>query len=471
MARLPLITQRRDIDVRVVYGQNIFELYQQIQNLLQREAPDLANFFAEPIVNAVRGEVTWNTRVSGVPRLAADLSPERWSEINQRLMQHHDALNQLMSKLERAGRGNSTGAEALRGMLMTPDLRQSLFLVGDELVLTQWGCYKYGTDAQSADLFEQIERPRQPVAPPSPTSSEVPPAPQGPTPPSPPSPAPDIPAPTHTSAVPDPLPPTQPGPPERPTPVVEPTTEVVEHSNQLWRWLVLLLLLILLVIGILWKYWQSHDWGFEARLRAEVAELLQQVENKARECGLQPGAPQDGTRPRDAPSPEVPSPEAPVPPVSVTNEEFRERQNENRINPNSKVNVSLAWNDRADLDLFVEQPDRQLVFFKPCESATCGTLDIDANWCPSATSCADLRERPLENISWRGEMQRGRYRVLVRLWSINQPATEIRPIPFTVQVTKDGKSTTYQGVFRSEDMACTDRCTVAPRHITEFTIE
>jgi len=119
----------------------------------------------------------------------------------------------------------------------------------------------------------------------------------------------------------------------------------------------------------------------------------------------------------------------------------------------------------------VEQPDQQMVFFKPCQSATCGTLDVDANWCPSSTSCADLRERPLENISWRGEMQRGRYRVLVRLWSINQPATEIRPIPFTVQVTKDGKSTTYQGVFRSEDMACTDRCTVAPRHITEFTIE
>jgi hypothetical protein len=164
-------------------------------------------------------------------------------------------------------------------------------------------------------------------------------------------------------------------------------------------------------------------------------------------------------------------PEAPVPPVSVTNEEFRERQDENRINPNSKVNVSLAWNDRADLDLLVEQPDRQLVYFKPCDSATCGTLDIDANRCPPSTACADLRERPLENISWRGEMQRGRYRVLISLWSINRPATEIRPIPFTVQVTKDGKSTTYQGVFRSEDMVCTDRCTVAPRHITDFTIE
>jgi len=85
--------------------------------------------------------------------------------------------------------------------------------------------------------------------------------------------------------------------------------------------------------------------------------------------------------------------------------------------------------------------------------------------------CADLSERPLENISWRGEMQRGRYRVLVSLWSINSPLTEARPLSFTVQITKDGKSTTYQGVFRSEDIVCSGRCTVAPRQITEFTIE
>ena len=53
MARLPLITQRRDIDVKVIYGQSIFEFYQQIQNLLQREAPELSNFFAEPIINVI----------------------------------------------------------------------------------------------------------------------------------------------------------------------------------------------------------------------------------------------------------------------------------------------------------------------------------------------------------------------------------------------------------------------------------
>jgi len=471
MARLPLVTHRRDIDVCIIYGQSIFELYQQIQNLLQREAPDLASFFAEPLVNAVRGEVTWNTRASGIPRLAADLSPEQWSQINQRLMRYRESMSQLISKLERASRGNATGPETLRGMLMTPDLRQSLFLVGDELVLTQWGCKKYGSDAQSADLFEQIERPLQPAAPPSHTSAEGPPAPLGLPPLLPPSPPSDIPASTPTSAARDPLPSPQPWPSEPPPPEVEPTTIVVKHPNPLWRWLVLLLLLILLVIGILWKYWQSHDWGSEARLRAEVAELLQQVEKKALGCGLQPSVIQDGTPPRDPASPAAPLSEAPVPPVSVTNEDFRERQNENRINPNSKVNVSLAWNDRADLDLLVKQPDGQLVYFKPCDSATCGTLDIDANRCPPSTACSDLRERPLENISWRGEMQRGRYQVLVGLWSINRPATEIRPVPFTVQVTKDGKSTAYQGEFRSEDMACTDLCYVAPRRITEFTIE
>jgi hypothetical protein len=454
MARLPLITQRRDIDVRVVYGQSIFELYQQIQNLLQREAPGLTNFFAEPIVNAVRGEIAWNTRAIGLPRLAAGLSPEEWQKLSQLLNQKCELVRHIIGTLEKAGLKNSAGTEALRAMLMTPNLKQSLFIVGDDLVLAQWGCYQFGTDARSADLVEQIERQSKFTPPPAQLPTLEPEAPTEPI-------RPPLPPPPEIAVIPlpkvvdEPTPLRNPVPPE-PAPVVAPVQAWPEPRPFFWRWLLLLFLLFLLLTGILWKYRQGHSWGSEAVLRTEIAELWQKVDKKARECGLLPST-SGGS--------------ATAPQASVSNEEFRDRQNENSIKPGSKLNVSLAWSDRADLDLYVKQPDGQFVFFKPCESPNCGTLDVDANMCDPRTPCTNLTERPLENISWRSTMQKGQYLIFVGMFSPNRPVAEIRPVNFSVQVTKDGKPTTYQGVFRREDMNCTDSCSVTRRPIAEFTIE
>jgi len=459
MARLPLITQRRDIDVRVVNGQSIFELYQQIQNLLQRESSDLANFFAEPILNAIRGEISWNTRLVGAPRLAANLSSMEWSHVTQLLNKKMESVGQVLVKLEKAGLGKSAGSEALRGMLITPNLKESLFLIGDELVLTQWGCFEFGTDARSADLFEQIQRQPKITLPASPeldNSIEQPISPEILT-----STPNDVVSPHKSSATPTlsateaPLEKNDPGTSEV-IPVIEHSQVDTEPRSSFWRWLVLLLLLLLLLIGIFWKYWQSDFSTSEAVLRADVSELWRKVDKKARECGLMPSSAGDSSTENQAP---------------VTNEEFRNRQNENHIKPGSKVNVSLAWSDRADLDLYVQQPDGQIVFFKPCTSAGCGTLDVDANRCDPRYPCNNFKERPLENISWSSEMQHGKYTILVGLYSQNRPASDIRTVPFTVQVTKDGKPLTYQGVFRPEEMYCTDICSVKPRRITEFTIE
>lgn len=451
MARLPLITQRREIDVRVVYGQSIFELYQQIQNLLQRESPVLANLFAEPIVNAIRGEIAWNTRVMGVPRLAANLSAEEWTQVSQVLNKKIELVGQVLAKLEKAGLGSSASSEALRGMLMTPNLKESLFLIGDELVLAQWGCYEFGTDARSADLFEQIQRQPKVISP-APSESNT-----ANVPPISPAEIPFSPKDVTFSSSTTEVPPEKQDPSSHESiPIIEHSQVVAEARSRFWRWLVLLLLLILLLIGVFWKYWQTSGSSSEALLRADVANLLSEVDKKARECGLMPSSSGDSSSANQVP---------------VTNEEFKERQNENLIKPGSKVNVSLAWNDRADLDLYVQQPDGQIVYFKPCTSAGCGTLDVDANRCDPRYPCNELKERPLENISWSSNMQRGKYIILVGLYSQNRLVSDIRSVPFTVQVTKDGKPLNYQGVFRREEMNCTDTCSVSPRRITEFTIE
>jgi hypothetical protein len=107
----------------------------------------------------------------------------------------------------------------------------------------------------------------------------------------------------------------------------------------------------------------------------------------------------------------------------------------------------------------------------PCNSVTCGTLDVDANRCDPRLPCVNLKERPLENISWHNQMPKGRYLIFVGMFSSNRPLAETPSVPFTVQVTRNGKATTYQGVFGSSDMTCTNSCSVERRRVAEFTIE
>ena len=82
-----------------------------------------------------------------------------------------------------------------------------------------------------------------------------------------------------------------------------------------------------------------------------------------------------------------------------------------------------------------------------------------------------LTDRPLENITWKNEMPLGKYQVMVGLFSINNQSSNINPIPFTVQITKDGKQEVFQGVIEPQEIKCEERCSSSKKQITEFTIE
>lgn len=453
MAKLPIITHRREIDVRVVYGQNIFELYQQINNLIQRELPALGNLFAEPLVNSVRGEISWTTKASGAIKAGTSLSDAEWLNLGSKLKNDLALILGLIEKLEKAGRSNSAGTEALRCMLVTPDLRSSVFQVGNEVVVTQWGCYEFGSDVRNADVFEQIEaEPKAPSEPQMPSSLTVYPT---------------------TEAVQLEVPPIQPiqvtepilptADPAAPSfgaspgPALEsPTAPEVEKSF-IWRWLLLALLILLLLVGLFAKYWQTGHAGADMKLKAEIAQLTTDLDKKISDCALQ--------------TPSVDPGAAVTPPVS--NSEFSSRQADNQIRTDSSVNVSLAWNDRSDLDLWIVQPDGEVVFHGPCAGDNCGRLDVDANRCDMrGPTCTSLTDRPLENISWPNIMLPGRYIVAVALYSTNRPLSEARPVRFTVQITKNGVISTFEGLVRADEIQCKDNlCGSAPRRITQFNVE
>jgi len=76
------------------------------------------------------------------------------------------------------------------------------------------------------------------------------------------------------------------------------------------------------------------------------------------------------------------------------------------------VRVTLSWNDSADLDLAVTDPNGETVNFDMPGSSSGGQLDVDAN-----SGCGEALTEPAENIIWPENAPAGIYTVEVNLYS------------------------------------------------------
>lgn len=107
------------------------------------------------------------------------------------------------------------------------------------------------------------------------------------------------------------------------------------------------------------------------------------------------------------------------------------------------VAFRLTWSGRADLDLYVKEPNGTLVYFGNRSSSTGGRLDVDSN-----ANCGSVATAPTENIYWpTGRAPRGRYEVWVR--SFNSSSCPDSTTSFTLRILR-GSSTaqTYSGSLR-----------------------
>ena len=421
MQTLPLITKRTLIDVKGINGQPIFSYYQQLVSLLQRDVSDrnLAAFFAEPVVNAMRGEVAWVTKLEGPIRSFHELAPDEKLQVSSQI---NKKCLQVRALAEKTGVNASTssayGAQALLAMLSTPDVLASIFMVGEQLVIAQWGCMPYGEKTGAFDLDKQFSKAFAPGAKVIAAENKALAAAVGAT-----------------------------------------------GANNWWRWLVLGLLTLLLVVGLFHKQWLAvitpgPTLEVENDLRARIAQLWDKIGDKAAACF----PPVARATPAPAPAP------APEPPATVSPAEINRRLESNSVTQGKFVNVSLAWADRADLDLIVVEPSGFKIGTARKNSPSGGNLDIDANYCPNVAGC--VTEAPIENISWNQKPPGGRYEVWVDLYNARQVVQNRRPIPFTVVVSLDGKQSSYEGVFNPSDMVCNTKCEASKDiNVTSFTIK
>ena len=244
MQNLPITTNPQDVSIFQVERKSIFRYFKQFEELFEKEtnSKELGLFLAEPTVNDFNKQISWSTPVEGPIRNMSQLTPEEKTYVAGKIQEYCDQIRIIANKLATT-KSQSTfiTAEILENLLVTRELPEAIFLVGNQVVMTEWGCAPYGRyDRNNFALTKQI-----------------------------------------TKIDPNHLPPPV-------APPVEPEIVEVPPARSLWRWLVILLLTLLLIFGLSLKscsrFNHVDNGAEETSLRAEINSLWLKVKAKAETC-------------------------------------------------------------------------------------------------------------------------------------------------------------------------------------------
>lgn len=109
-----------------------------------------------------------------------------------------------------------------------------------------------------------------------------------------------------------------------------------------------------------------------------------------------------------------------------------------------QLQVSLNWSAPADLDLHLETPEGEDIYYGASTSESGGDLDLDSN------AACDLDRVDNENIAWPegSTPASGAYVIRVDYWSA---CGVTEPVPFVVTLNVRGRVQTFEGTFRPDD--------------------
>lgn len=127
---------------------------------------------------------------------------------------------------------------------------------------------------------------------------------------------------------------------------------------------------------------------------------------------------------------------------NAVSDAIRERVKAAGGNIEGKLRISLSWNTYTDLDLRVNQPDEDSVWYNRRTSKIGGQLDVDANAGGSRTLT------PVENIIYPYEtkLPGGSYPVIVTNFSNRSPQN-----PYTVEIEYGGEIYRFEGETHKTD--------------------
>ncbi|MEU8210654.1 hypothetical protein AB0B85_15830 [Micromonospora sp. NPDC049044] len=135
---------------------------------------------------------------------------------------------------------------------------------------------------------------------------------------------------------------------------------------------------------------------------------------------------------------------------------IRERVKRAGGNVTGKLRVSLSWFNRDDLDLHVYEPNGEHIWYQERRNK----LDVDMN------AGGTLSREPVENVTWRGRIPDGEYRIEVNQYRKRDSAQ----VGFVIETESNGKIEQYRherAVGQKETIEV-GRMTVADEVITAF---
>lgn len=408
-------------------GQPVLQSYEQIDRHLRRALGRAhAELFAEP--NPGPGGIDWYARVDGPVLPLARAEPPVQEAVRARL---GELTGAIAAHAETLGRSAQPGERQMGRMLElaleVPDER-SVWCIGERPVLVSWGFQIDEPDPPTGVLRRMaLIRPKLPPA-----------------------------------AAPVPEPVAKVASPPMPEPPAPPVSEPVERELQtvhrvvaapadpltrfLWAILTLLLvaifILLLLGCGIAVPFTGGRvglgllDYCAAPTAYAGGADPLDLERQRERALKDRLAQLQNRLATADASCKARATPAALPPPAEKPAEEM-DRRLDRAGAMRGAVNVSLAWDSDADLDLYVACPSGGVLSWN--RRTDCGgTLDVDMN------RAAPLSRQPVENAAWaEGATPTGTYTVLVHNYDGRSDGA--RPTKFRLRVVVGGETKTIEG--------------------------
>jgi hypothetical protein len=388
-----LVAQTRNAELHALGtgGQLAVLAWDQVTQYLRRVlSPAHARLFAEPNFDPERGTIDWYTEGTEPPRPLATLDPAARAEVEANLGRLVADIQGQSASLKASARESDRFMGEMLGLALEVPDGDRVYAAGTQPILAGWGHLREGPGAERGQLMRYVRAPAPPMA--------------------------------IVSHVPAPPPP---GPAR-------------------WLWpLIMLLLLLLLLLGLGWWYrpviaaWLEPQ-GPACRLSDRDLLLMTRLdEERARETGLRDELAnimgEVGRKrvacPAPPPPPPPPRAEAPKTPPTPPPSDDRKRVEE-RGGKTGKLQVTLAWDDRNDLDLYIVCPSGEEINWRAANRERCGgKLDIDAN-----NGRTPLVDNPVENVFW-DDPQPGRYRILVQNYKRNAGQQS----PFRITLHQEGK--------------------------------
>ena len=152
-------TQRSELHPLGVRGQRVLDLHQQLVGLLRvRLGQAHAAVFAEPVIGRSGDEIVWYSDAPGPIVRMADTDDAQRAAGEERIGAFIGEIEALIEDL--AGSGDPAGefnAESLRQALVCPE--NSIYLVGDQPVVVNWGCRLEASEEGPVELIRMGRRP------------------------------------------------------------------------------------------------------------------------------------------------------------------------------------------------------------------------------------------------------------------------------------------------------------------------